>query len=134
MYKEDIDLMYRLRWAGFKCIYQPEAVAWHDRTTENPGGILSNIKKRRQRPAYIKENSYLNQLILTYKNWSPEYSFTVKLKTTLFLLKYTFYLLLFDFKTLKVLKKFKKLLPTIKTQRQTMLRKISAKEMETWFK
>lgn len=133
IYKEDIDLMYRLRWAGFKCIFQPEAVAWHDRTAENPGGFLENIKKRRSRPTYIKENSYLNQLILTYKNYSSSYTLETHFKTFFFHLKYTLYLLVFDFKTLKVLKKFKQLLPNLRQKRSAMPRSISAKQMEKWF-
>lgn len=133
MYKEDIDLMYRLRWAGYTCIYQPTAVAWHDRTAENPGGIFQNIKKRRNRALYIKYNSYLNQLILTYKNWSSGYTLKTKLKTFSFLLKYTLYLLFFDPKVLKAVSVFLKLKPAIKLQRVSMPRAISPQKMETWF-
>lgn len=133
MYKEDIDLMYRLNWAGFKIAYQPKAVAWHDRTAEDPGGIINNIKKRKKRAAYIKENSFLNHLILTYKNWSWDYSLEVKIKTLLFILKYNIYLLFFDPKVLKVYTKFKKYLPEIQKKRQSMPRAITAKSMENWF-
>lgn len=33
MYKEDIDLAYRLLSAGHLCLFVPDAVAWHARTT-----------------------------------------------------------------------------------------------------
>lgn len=133
MYKEDIDLMYRLRWAGFKAVYTPSAIAWHDRTAEDPGGIVQSIKKRYARPLYIKENSFLNHLIFVYKNWSSDYSLKTKFKTFLFFLKYTFYLLIFDPQILKMYPKFTKLIPELKEKREKMPRKISASAMEHWF-
>jgi GT2 family glycosyltransferase len=128
MYKEDIDLMYRLRWAGAKCFLQPSAVAWHDRTTAD-----NSFKARKKRPVYIKENSFLNHLILLQKNWSTDYSLHTYLMTTIFLLKYTLYLLVFDYKVLKVIPKFYKLRHDILLKRQSMPRAIYAKQMEQWF-
>ncbi len=133
MYKEDIDLMYRLKWAGYECLYQPTAIAWHDRTAEDPGGVIENIKKRRERSIYIKENSFLNHLCLVYKNWSSDYSLMTHLKTGLFLLKYNLYLLIFDPKVLKVYTKFNKILPNLRQKKLSMPRAITAAEMEKWF-
>jgi GT2 family glycosyltransferase len=133
MYKEDIDLMYRLRWAGWKVRFTPKAEAWHDRTAEDPGGIIANIKKRRSRAGYIKENSFLNHLQFTYKNWSSDFSWTTKIATSFFLLKYFLYLAIFDRKVLKKYKDFKRLKPLLLEKRNTMPRRVSAKEMEKWF-
>jgi GT2 family glycosyltransferase len=132
MYKEDIDLMYRLRWAGWKIVYTPSPCAWHDRTAADPGGIIENIKKRRTRAAYVKENSFFNHLQFVEKNFSTDYSFGVKFRTALFFLKYFLYLLIFDFKVLKQYGKFKKLKPHLHALRKKMPRRISAQEMENW--
>lgn len=133
MYKEDIDLMYRLRWAGYKVFYEPKALVWHDRTAADPGGIIANIKARKSRGAYIKEHSFLNHLQFLSKNFSSSYSFKIKICTFFFLLKYFLYLLIFDFKILKQYAKFRKLKTEITEKRASMPRRISPAQMEKWF-
>lgn len=130
MYKEDLDLSYRLRWAGYEIQYTPNSIAWHDRTGSDPGGIVKQIKARKTRGNYIKENSFLNHLQFVYKNWDPKFSLKTKLKTTIYITKYVIYLLLFDPKILKQYSKFKKLKPELLQKRKTMPRKISTKQME----
>jgi len=133
MYKEDTDLSYRFRWAGWKIYFESSAIVWHDRTAEQIKGLINNIKERKSRPRYISEHSFLNQLQLLYKNFSSDFSITTKIKTFLFMSKYILFLILFDRKTLKQYKKFKKLKTKIREKRKTMIKKISAKEMEKWF-
>jgi len=133
MYKEDIDLSYRLRWAGYEIQYTSKSVAWHDRTGDDPGGIINQINKRRDRAVYIKENSFLNHLQMVYKNWSTEYSWRMKIKTAFFLFKYVAYLALFDRNILKKYSDFKKLKPSLKLKREKMIRRILAREMEQLF-
>lgn len=132
MYKEDIDLSYRLRWAGYEIHYAPDSIAWHDRTGSDPGGIVKQVNERKKRANYIKENSFLNHLQFTYKNWSPQYSLKTKFKTGIYLSKYILYLLFFDPKILKQFKKFQQLKPEILKKRQTMPRRISSKTMEQY--
>ena len=38
MYKEDVDLSWRLRLAGWECWYVPRALAYHARTSSAPAG------------------------------------------------------------------------------------------------
>jgi len=133
MYKEDIDLSYRLRWAGYEIRYTSNSVAWHDRTGSDPGGFWVQIKERRSRPAYIKNNSFVNHLQTVYKNWSPEFSWKMKLKNFWFIFKYFVYLILFDWSVLKQYKRFKKLKPELLEKRKSMPRRISAQEMEALF-
>jgi len=69
-YKEDVDLAWRLQWAGWKSIYQPKAMAWHDRTSgesasKNPLGI---IRERRKIGQFSKYLSFKNQRLLQIKN------------------------------------------------------------------
>jgi len=134
IYKEDVDLAYRLHWAGWKTIYTPKAIAWHNRTTEAAGNILQTIKKRKARSRIVKEQSFLNQMLLVYKNWSSEYSWKTKIKTMFFLYEYIFYAIFFEVYLLKQLKNYSKLRPVMKIKRTNMPRRISAKEMEKWFR
>ncbi len=62
MYKEDIDLAYRLQWAGHRAIFAPDAIAYHDRTTQFAGGARSMrniLKSRKKRPGSSVNGRYL---------------------------------------------------------------------------
>lgn len=73
MYKEDVDLAWRLRLYGWRAFYQPKAVAWHWRTsgdaaTRTPWGI---IQERRKINAFSKCLSFKNQRLAQIKNELP---------------------------------------------------------------
>lgn len=133
MYKEDVDLAFRLRWAGWKTVYTPLAVAWHDRTTADIKGFWAKIQERRSRPTYIKNNSFLNQLILMKKNFLGDFSLATKIRMKMFYLSYFAYLMIFDWKVLKQLATFIKLRAKVKDNAKKMPRRVSAREMESWF-
>jgi len=133
MYKEDIDLSYRFRWAGYKAYTNPTAISWHDRTGSQPK-LHKEIQIRKTRQAYVKENSFLNHLQLIYKNWDPNFSLKLKLGTTISISAYITYLVLFDRKTLKQIKEFKKRKTNLKAKRTKIKKRISPKQMEKTFK
>ncbi len=133
MYKEDVDLAFRLRWAGWKTVYTPLAIAWHDRTAADIVGFSEKIKERRSRPAYIKRNSFLNQLITTKKNWSTDYTWATKMRIRMFIAAYMSYLLLCDPRVLSEIRKYRKMKKEIEAKREKMPRRISGREMEKWF-
>ena len=60
MYKEDIDLSYRMRWLGKKIVMFPEVWGWHARTA---GG---GSKKAH----YVILNSYKNHILMLKNNFS----------------------------------------------------------------
>ncbi len=64
-YKEDIDLAYRLRRAGWTAYCVPMALAYHDRGSGN-GGILA----RHNRSSLVNYYSYRNHLLVLLKNLS----------------------------------------------------------------
>lgn len=134
MYKEDVDLAYRLRWAGWKTFYVPSAVAWHDRTIAEASSIFLAFKERKNRSRLIKKQSFLNQLLFVYKNWSKEYSLNTKLKTCLFLLKYFLYVLFFEIELFAQLREYYRLKPLFLQKRKKMTRRLSPRAMEKWFK
>lgn len=72
MYKEDVDLAYRLRWLGLKLQIFPEVWGWHARTVANRGGqdsrSLSDADARK--PGYGRLHSYKNHLLMLKNNLS----------------------------------------------------------------
>jgi len=97
-YKEDVDLAFRLRAAGFDSYTVLDAVAYHDRSAAGPR-ILSDavaIKNKKQQSAWVQYHSYKNHLMTLYKN---EYIWNV-LRDGLWIIWYEakkfFYFVLFD--------------------------------------
>lgn len=73
MYKDDIDLSWRLRLLGWECWYVPTAIAYHGRTSRGPGGgylksPLEFHRAQRAKPFYIRMNSMKNQWLMLVKN------------------------------------------------------------------
>ena len=70
MYKEDVDLAWRLRRLGWRAWYEPRALAWHARGT---GGrpdrsVLDLIRADRTIPRWIKAISWRNHRLMQIKN------------------------------------------------------------------
>lgn len=70
MYREDIDLAWRLQHFGWLARYKPKALAWHRRTaignaTSNDSETASN---RRHKSAQVNYWSYRNHLFTLAKN------------------------------------------------------------------
>lgn len=131
MYKEDIDLAYRLQWAGWKCRYSPNAVAYHDRTVKSVGASTWEIiKNRNNKPSRINQMSYLNHKILVQKNFVDDFSLGVKSSTGWYNFKMFMYLALFEQETLGQWLKLFKLRKKIRAQRETMPRRVSQAEIE----
>jgi GT2 family glycosyltransferase len=69
-YKEDVDLAFRLRSAGYESAVLLDAVAYHDRTAPSGRGrsdIAAAINKVAQRE-WVKYHSYKNHLVTLIKN------------------------------------------------------------------
>jgi hypothetical protein len=70
MYKEDVDLAWRLGLLGWSTAYVPEAVAWHGRgagesAATSPAEV---IRSRRGIPGWIRRVSWRNQRLTQLKN------------------------------------------------------------------
>jgi GT2 family glycosyltransferase len=70
MYKEDVDLAWRLRLGGWQTWYEPQAVAWHARGAEGGlGGSLPELVRSNARiPRWIKRVSWRNHRLMQLKN------------------------------------------------------------------
>jgi len=136
IYKEDIDLSWRLRHAGWNIWYMPDAIAYHDRW--ETGSSISGrdvIKKRKRKPDLINLYSYRNHLLVIAKN-----QFLVNLiiffpAIIFYELKKLLYLLLFERKTLKGLGYFLLSLPLTCKKRNAILSKskIKPSDIRRWF-
>lgn len=69
-YKEDLDLAYRLRNAGFVSYVLLDAVSYHDRTGAGPKemGDWSAIKNKKHQSYFVSFHSYKNHLRTLFKN------------------------------------------------------------------
>ncbi len=131
IYKEDVDLAYRLQWAGWHARYTPLAVAYHDRTTASIGQRAVNlISNRGKKDKNINRVSYLNHQILLEKNFADNFSASVKGATFWWNLKVFVYLLLFETETLGQWWKYLKVRKKIRAQRHTMPRRVARAEIE----
>jgi GT2 family glycosyltransferase len=70
MYKEDVDLAFRLREAGYKAYVKLDSVAYHDRTAAMPGRMddVSAADNKKNQSELVKYLSYKNHLMTLYKN------------------------------------------------------------------
>jgi GT2 family glycosyltransferase len=74
MYKDDIDLCWRLRSRGWACWYVPSVVAYHERTGRGLGGAnylrrpIAYLRNERQKRPGIRQHSLKNQWLILLKN------------------------------------------------------------------
>lgn len=96
MYKEDCDLAYRLRLAGYKSVFVPEAVIYHDRTATAKGeNDLKVALNRKNKSRQVKKWSFLNQQIIFIKYWRRQ-SWGNKLAIIWYEIKMIVFILIFE--------------------------------------
>jgi GT2 family glycosyltransferase len=73
MYKEDVDLAWRLRLLGWSAWYAPTAVAWHARGAGGPRArtMIEIARTNATIPRWIKQVSWRNQRLMQVKNELP---------------------------------------------------------------
>ncbi len=129
MYKEDVDLAYRLQYAGYKCIYTPNAIAYHDRSIAGNGnGIINIIKSRLNRQRKAKEWSFLNHHIVLQKYLDKNYSSNVKIRTFWYEFKTFIYVIFREPFLLLQFWKLVKLRKKIKQRKEQIKKRIDIKE------
>ncbi|MBI2638519.1 glycosyltransferase family 2 protein [Candidatus Peregrinibacteria bacterium] len=70
MYKEDVDIAWRMRLFGWKCFYESRAVAYHGRGTGvvDRETLWSVAKNRKSLSRFQKYYSYKNERLMRVKN------------------------------------------------------------------
>lgn len=138
MYKEDVDLSWRFNLYGWKCFYEPKAVAYHGRGTGVARRFFSKeiFVNRKNLSAFQKKLALRNQFCMEIKNdffVNRLRDFRYVMPRKLFLPFYmTFvepYLWLGFFG-------FLKLLPRMLSKRSIIMKnkKLSAAQIHKWFK
>lgn len=134
MYKEDVDLAYRLQWAGWKALFVPQALLWHDRSVgeeaQSRSRIVRILKNRTHKSKQNRIFSVRNHLFMLYKNFSLTYSWKVKVATLWDEVRKFFWVLLFESFALNAYMDFwrmrKSLIPSKKVVKET--------DIERWMK
>ena len=96
MYKEDIDLAYRLFLAGWQVQLVWKARAYHDRSSGvKKRGVINFFKSRKEKNKDIKQWSFWGQQILILKYW-PWQNFYNKLAIIWRELKMFFFIIIWE--------------------------------------
>jgi len=138
-YKEDVDLAYRLRLAGWSSIYLPTAIAYHQRTVKSSGknSVAELKKKRAERMSAVNAYSYANHLAVIIKNEFLRNILKDFFRIFFYELKKFFYCLLFERKTLQGLSVISKNFGQYSAKRKYIknnLRKINSVVLRSWYK
>lgn len=137
-YKEDVDLAWRLRLAGFKAYTILDAVCYHDRSAAGPENLndASALENKKKQSEWVKYYSYKNHLMTLIKNEYWQNFFLDFLWILWYELKKFCYFLLFDRKILKGLGEIWQNRKNLKFKRLFIkkLRKINWREMRQWWK
>lgn len=136
-YGDDLDIAWRMRVFGWKQIYSPEIIAWHDRqTTKNLSKTFTDfIKIRRRIPIQKRRLEWRNLRWTIIKN---DYTINI-LKDLPYILKREImmlgYIMIFEPKVLGEVVVFLKLLPRmLRKRKQIMKRRVAdPTEMNKWF-
>ena len=136
-YAEDLDVAWRMRVFGWKQIFAPDVIAWHDRqTTKNLRKTFSDfLETRRQLPLRKRRLEWRNVRFTIIKN---DYTINI-LKDLPHILKREImmlgYVIIFEPKVLAEVPKFLKLLPKILKKRGQIMKRrvVGSKEMIKWF-
>jgi GT2 family glycosyltransferase len=138
MYKEDVDLAWRLRLAGWKALYVPTAVAYHGRGSGDSmaKNYLKIIEERRKINPRAKYYSFLHQRLMQIKDDSPTLLFTKHvIPFTIKEIGAWIYMAVFERFTFRLIKDFRRLVPVFIMKRELVKErtKVTTAEMEKWF-
>ncbi|KKR13414.1 MAG: Glycosyl transferase family 2 [Parcubacteria group bacterium GW2011_GWC1_39_29] len=136
-YAEDFDIAWRMNMFGWKQIFVPDAIAWHDRKTTKSlsGGFSEFCNIRRQIPIAKRRLEFRNIRWAIIKN---DYAINI-LKDMVYIVRRELlmlaYLFLFEPKVLIEIPMMLGKLPKILKKRKQVMRlaKTSPERIRTWF-
>ncbi len=134
-YKEDVDLAYRLRLAGFKAWFLPSARAYHDRSARSVGaGDIAAARERKNKSAFVNYHSYKNHLFFLFKDVPAGAWWRWGYRIKWYEFKKFIYLLFLEPRTLGSLGEFFKKLPKMWKKRRWIMahRKVDMAEIKKW--
>lgn len=137
MYKEDVDLAWRLRLAGWRAVYEPTAEAWHGRGSGDSmaRNYLRIILERRKINPRAKYYSFLHQRLMQIKDDSGG---LLAKHASKFIIKEVgawAYMAIFERFTFRLVKDFRRLVPVFAIKRELVKKRtvVTEEEMLKWF-
>jgi GT2 family glycosyltransferase len=137
VYKEDVDLAWRLRLRGWTALFMPRALAFHHRTAAGAekASLGERLKGRRTRSKAVNFHSARNHLLMLAKD---DHAANAVLDAPRVLWYETGKFLYFRFldpSTLRAYGSYLRLLPKMWAKRGRAMKraKVSAREMRKWF-
>ncbi len=137
-YGDDLDLAWRMRLLGWKQVFAPKVIAWHDRQTTKTlagGGWREFIKIRKTVPTFKRRLDWRNTMLAIIKN---DFASNLLHDSYYILwrqLRLWAYFLIFETSIILEIFRVAKMLPKMLKRRGEIMRKarVSAKEMQKWF-
>ncbi|MFA5070135.1 MAG: glycosyltransferase family 2 protein [Patescibacteria group bacterium] len=137
VYKEDVDLAWRLQLNGLRSLYVPEAVAYHHRKADKPRekNLKTIRQSRKAKSRLVNFYSYRNHLFVGVKNEFASHFLHYLPLIAWYEVKKLFYLLFFETSSLKSYISFFQLLPKMYQKRKFILKnkKNMKKLIKHWF-
>jgi len=138
LYKEDVDLAYRLASRGWKSYVLLSTVAYHDRSGAGPKELtdIAALKNKQSHSSWIKYHSYKNHLMTLIKNEHGENLILDFPVILWYEFKKFIYFLLFERAVLVELTEIWKMRRELAKKRQYIKkhRKVNYKEIRKWWK
>lgn len=135
-YKEDVDLAWRLARAGRPSLHIPSAEAYHVRAMREAdrSGLWARHRHRQRQSRLRRYYSYRNHFFLLIKNQSLGLLFKSSPYILWYELKKLFYVLLFEWSSIRALVDVIRLLPTMLRKRKIISSqtKVSTAAMAGW--
>jgi len=133
-YKDDVDLAYRLQWAGWPALFVPQIKVWHDRLTRNldqsPSLVARILKGRNEKSNWAKENSFFGQQVVLRKNVRPGFSLKVRVLTFLYQWASIVYSAVFEWSLLSTFRNLDVHAAEIEAKRKAMPIRVKAATIE----
>jgi GT2 family glycosyltransferase len=131
MYKEDVDLSYRLQLANWPIKLIPSALIYHDRTASPAGANWFRVAfNRKNKSRQVKRWSFLNQWILVLKYSGLRYSGRVKFRTWVYQLASLAFAAIFESYLILELRRLGKIRAEIRAKRQSLKIVINPSKIE----
>ncbi len=138
MYKEDVDIAWRLRLVGYTSWYIPDAIAYHGRGTGaiERESVLSVAKNRKKLPAFTRQHSYRNERVMRLRNDSARNVVSHFVPILIREIQMFGWILLREPSLLKSFFQFILRVPKTLSERSELKRKskISPSQLRKWFK
>jgi len=135
VYKEDIDLAWRLRLAGWAALYVPRAKAYHYRAAagRDRASLMDVIRGRRGRSKVVNYYSYRNHLLLLAKNDRP--ALLDRPRICWYELRKFLYVIVAEPTTVRAFGSYLRLLPKMRRKRAIIMKnaRVKPKELRKWF-